>query len=275
MATRTLPQLEMHVTHACNLACESCAHYSNQGHVGILDPGQAEEWLAAWSGRIAPAVFSLVGGEPSLNPRLGDFVPLVRRHWPDTLIRIVSNGWFLHRHPSLPRILREDGRAILYLSVPHGSPEYLERIRPFVELAEAWEREEGIRVGRYASHGRWTRRYRGFGADLEPYADGRPRQSWEHCVARDYPQLHAGRLWKCPAIAYLGMQEARFGLSEAWRPYLAYRGLDAACDDAALERFIAAEEEPVCGMCPAQPEPFVPPMPIRIVRRRDSDLMVG
>src|SRR5579885_321548 len=28
--------LEIHVTHACNLKCESCSHYSDQGHKGVV-----------------------------------------------------------------------------------------------------------------------------------------------------------------------------------------------------------------------------------------------
>ncbi|MBL8487105.1 MAG: radical SAM protein [Rhodocyclaceae bacterium] len=264
---RTLPQLELHVAHACNLACESCAHYSNHGHAGLLDPAEAAAWMDAWHGRIAPRTFSLVGGEPSLNPRLAEFMPLVRARWPETAIRIVSNGWFLHRHPDLPARMAADGNAALFLSVPHASPEYRARLAPVEALLEGWRRDHGIVVGRYESHARWTRRYRGFGPAMAPYADGRPRRSWERCVARDYPQLHAGRLWKCPAIAYLGLQDARFGLPHAWRPYLDYRGLAPDCDDAALAGFLAAEEEAVCGMCPADPERFEPPSPLRAHRR--------
>lgn len=270
MPVRSLPQLELHVAHACNLACESCAHYSNHGHAGLLDPAQAAAWMDAWKARIAPRVFSLVGGEPSLNPRLAEFIPLVRRHWQEATVRIVSNGWFLHRHPELPARMAEDGNAVLYLSVPHASPEYRSRIAPAEALLERWRADHGIAVGRYESHHRWTRRYRGFGAGMEPYSDGQPRRSWENCVAREYCQLHAGRLWKCPAVAYLGLQDARYGLAGAWRPYLDYRGLSADCADADLDRFLAAQEEPVCGMCPANPEHFEPALPIRVHRRRTA-----
>jgi molybdenum cofactor biosynthesis enzyme MoaA len=97
--------VELHVTHACNLTCESCSHYSNHGHRGNLDPSVADRWMAQWSRRIAVDEFRLLGGEPTIHPNLAAFVPLVRKHWPAALIRIVTNGFFLHRHGDLPSML--------------------------------------------------------------------------------------------------------------------------------------------------------------------------
>src|ERR1039457_5198589 len=78
----SLARLELHVTHACNLACESCSHYSDQGHAGNLDLAHADRWMAAWSNRFAVEEFVLLGGVPTIHPRLSDFVVLARRHWP-------------------------------------------------------------------------------------------------------------------------------------------------------------------------------------------------
>ena len=69
-----VPLLELHVTHACNLACESCSHYSDHGHRGNLDPSEADRWMAAWSGRLRVDHFNLLGGEPTIHPRLAEFV---------------------------------------------------------------------------------------------------------------------------------------------------------------------------------------------------------
>lgn len=62
--------LEIHVAHACNLACESCSHYSNHGHKGLVS-------------------------------QLTQFARISRQHWPLSTLRIVANGFFLHRHPEL------------------------------------------------------------------------------------------------------------------------------------------------------------------------------
>ena len=41
MAVR-VPLLEIHAANACNLTCESCSHFSNNGHKGMLSLADAE-----------------------------------------------------------------------------------------------------------------------------------------------------------------------------------------------------------------------------------------
>src|SRR5262245_30805745 len=107
-----LRNLELHVAHSCNLTCESCSHYSNQGHKGLLALEDADAWMARWNRRLEPKIFSLLGGEPTIHPQLADFITLSRRHWPRTHLRIVTNGFFLHRQPRLPEVLRADPDAM-------------------------------------------------------------------------------------------------------------------------------------------------------------------
>jgi hypothetical protein len=265
---KEIRHLEIHVAHTCNLSCESCSHYSNQGHKGVLPLAQADEWMQAWSPRLSPSTFSLVGGEPTVHPELAGFTALARKHWPAAHLRLVTNGFFLHRHPDLPAVLQRDPNACIYLSVHHDAPEYAEKLRPIVELLRGWVRDYGIRVQSYASFKSWTRRYRGTGQGMEPFNDGQPRQSWEHCPARYCPQIFEGKIWKCAPLAYLGMQDEKYRLSASWKPYLQYRPLEADCSDEQFAEFFAREEEPSCGMCPANPEKFKLPMPLKIARTR-------
>ncbi len=257
-----IANLEMHVVHSCNLACESCSHYANQGHKGILSLEEADRSMRLWNRRINPKMFSLLGGEPTIHPDLADFVTLTRKNWPEAKLRLVTNGFFLHRHPRLPQILSEDRDAQLCLSVHHDAPEYRAKLQPILALVQSWERDLGVRVTYYRSFATWTRRYRGFGAAMEPYADGQPRTSWEKCPARYCRQLHEGKIWKCGPLAYLPMQDAKHHLSAQWDPYLRYEALDAGCSDEQLRAFLAREEESYCGMCPANPEKFDLPLPM-------------
>jgi MoaA/NifB/PqqE/SkfB family radical SAM enzyme len=112
MATH-IPHLEMHVTHACNLACESCSHYSNHRHKGHVGLAEADGWMSAWSRRVTVGLFSLLGGEPTIHPELAKFVPLARRHWPRARIEIVTNGFFLDRHEDLPAAMAGSGDVVL------------------------------------------------------------------------------------------------------------------------------------------------------------------
>lgn len=255
--------LELHVTHQCNLACDSCSHYSNHGHAGQTSVWEAEQWLGAWSSRLAVDHFRLLGGEPTIHPELPAFVLLVRRFWPQSRIRIVTNGFFLHRHPDLPAAISSVGNADIAVSVHHGSDEYRKRLRPVFKLLEQWKRDHGISVEIKQSYSHWTQRYHGFGEGMSPFEDGLPRRSWEICPARRCKQLYQGKLWKCAPLAYLQLQNAKYKLSEKWQVPLAYKALDPICSDRELKQFLALEDEPVCSMCPADRVPFTLPIPLR------------
>ena len=160
---RPVSAIELHVAHACNLTCESCSHYSNHAHKGILELAQAESWMREWSKRITLSQFNLLGGEPTMNPHLSEFVILARKYWPAAHIRIITNGFFLHRHPELPSTLSADGNASLALSVHHNEPAYIERLSPIFDLLAIWQRDHSTIVETWQSHQGWTRRYLGFG----------------------------------------------------------------------------------------------------------------
>ncbi len=259
-----IESLEVHVAHACNLACESCSHSSNHTHRGTLSVEAAEASFALWSHRLQPRVLCLLGGEPTLNPNLTELVRLARRCWPEALLRVSTNGLLLHRHPDLPAALQ--GNAKLDFTIHHASAEYAAEVESAVQLARRWEREHGLRVSFKQVWMGWTQRYTGFGASMAPFSDGQPRQSWEVCPAKHAPQLHEGRIWKCAPLAYLPMQHARYGLGEAWRPYLAYQPLEATATDDEVEAFFRREDEPTCAMCPATPRPLALPAPLRGAR---------
>ncbi len=87
------PLLEMHVANACNLTCESCSHFSNSGHKGVLGVEEADQWMKAWNGRLRPAMFRLLGGEPTLNPRLSELISLAVRCWPQSRVALTTNGF--------------------------------------------------------------------------------------------------------------------------------------------------------------------------------------
>ncbi len=259
---QTLPNLEIHLVHGCNLTCESCSHYSNQGLTGTVSLEEAEVWMHTWKHRISPRKFSLVGGEPTIHPKLPEIMALARKYWPNANLRIATNGFFLNRHPTLPLVMQNDSKMFIHLSIHHESQEYREKQKPVFYLLDSWKNTYGIQVIYSEVFRNWTRRYKGFGSEMEPYRDNQPRQSWEQCPAKYSMQLFEGKLWKCAPLTYLKIQHARHPLSEKWQPYLQYRPLESDCTDEQLEKFIGLEEESFCQMCPANPERFELPNPL-------------
>lgn len=260
-----LHNLELHVTHACNLYCESCSHYSNQRHRGQLDLQTADQWMSLWSGRVTPQRFTLLGGEPTLHRDLPEFLPLVRRHWPRCQLKLTTNGFFLHRHPELPRQLVE-ARCELCISIHDDRADYQQKLAGIRDLVAGWQRQHAFRVTWLESYRNWTRRYFGEGTTMQPFQDGDPRSSWEICPGRRCRQLYAGHLWKCAPLAYLALQDRKYSLGEAWLPYLKYQPLRPDCTDEALNTFLEREEEAYCAMCPAHARPMTKPDPLRPVR---------
>lgn len=175
--------------------------------------------------------------------------------------RLVTNGLLLHRHPELP--LLRDCDAWLFVSVHHAAPEYQEKLARAVDLLRDWQARFGVHVQGYDSDAcptamLWTV----YGAGMEPFQDGRPRQSWENCrcVSAGTARGQVVEMRRPGVPADAGSQIRP--VAEVV-PYLSYQPLGSECSDADLEAFLARHEEPSCGMCPAQPERFAKPLPLR------------
>ena len=257
-----MENLELHVSHACNLACQQCTHFSNFNHKGMISPEDADKQMGLWSDRLLPRYFSLLGGEPTLNPQLCEITRLARKHFPHSRLQLVTNGFNLQRHPELPAVLEETG-CNLEISVHHDSAEYQAKLDPVKQLVADWENAHALRVNWRTSSSRWKRAYKGHGATMMPYEDNQPEQSWKACGSKWCPQIHDGQLWKCPQMAYLSMQAQKHGLNEAWNPYLASTPLEPTCTTEELREFVNRKSESCCGMCPANPELFELPSPLR------------
>jgi hypothetical protein len=267
------PLLEMHAANAYNLTCESCSHFSNNGHKGLLGIDEADRWMSAWNARLWPATFRILGGEPTLNPHLSELVWLARERWPKSRIGLTTNGFFVHRHANLGKALG-DANARVILTLHDRTKEYKAKALPGFQLLRKWSQQFGFELFVEQSYGRWTRRHIGDGIGVLPFEDGEPRRSWEKCPAKNCRQIFRGKLWKCSPIAYLQLQkETHPEISEKWDPYLAYQPLEPDCSDDALAKFFLAQEQSICGMCPAKPQRFEkasPLIPLSIIRRRTA-----
>ena len=241
------PKLELHVAHGCNLACESCSHYSNHAHSGTVSLDDADRWMGLWSRRVSVTRFSLLGGEPTIHPQLPQFVGLVRRHWPHTQIEIVSNGFFLHA--TRAAILRRTRRPPCHLRSSRS--EVPRRLKP-VFAAGTMAAEHGF-VAVASGAQELDPALQGFGDTMLPFEDGDPRASWEACPARHckqllvdvsgnaLPRLFADAEGKIPPCRQMG------SLSPSPLDLIA-RVPDGA--------FAAPEDEAACGMCPAKERLF-------------------
>lgn len=113
-------QFEVHVTEHCNLNCLQCGHFSPLAEETYLDVQEYEKDVNRLSELFdgeASAIL-LLGGEPLLHPRLADIMEVTRKAFPDTRIRIVTNGILL------PKMAEEFWEKCRELSVEISPSEY-------------------------------------------------------------------------------------------------------------------------------------------------------
>lgn len=252
--------LEIHAAHGCNLTCDSCSHFSNQGHSGLLTPESADEQMALWSHRLNPRVFSILGGEPLLNRNIEQLLEVSRKHWKND-IHLITNGLLLHRFPSMPAALERLNIGIS-ISRHHNGAEYTSEYMKIFMLLRSWKKNHDFKFELRDSFNVWTKRYHGYAQHVMPYEDNDAQASWNACPAKYFRQLHEGHIYKCAPITYLQLQKKKYAISEKWDPYLAYEPLSPSCSDSELEAFFARQEEPICTMCPARPEPLAISSPL-------------
>jgi hypothetical protein len=252
------PPVEIHVTHNCNLSCHGCNHYSNyQLPKWFISTQEFEAWVQAWSSKIVPSTFNLLGGEPTLHPKLVELLSIATKYFQrgrfdemgrDSPICLITNGTALHRHAGLKELMIKH-RIRLFLSVHYNKPAEV------IELVESWGKDGvPVTIFDYAINKDWRKFYKGHGSEMEPFSDENPRQSWEKCNAKNYFQLFDGKMWKCANIAYLILAKRALNISKKWDEYLAYQPLSPDESKSAITQFFKREEESICSMCPSNPE---------------------
>ena len=246
--TFAIPYLETLITKACNLHCDGCQNYTNYALKGIADFDQLSADLRRWGARIKPAVYRILGGEPLMHPRLGDFVQAAAEIWPDARRIVVTNGLLAERCEQVVPVLAATGTAV-HLTIHSNDPQYLDRLRPGVTALKSWA-ARGVHIGIGDSRN-FIRTYRGIGRTMLPFNHD-PVKSWDICTARNCLNIVDSRLWKCPTISMLGDVLTKFGLEKSpdWSRYLKYEGLPPDASDDDLAAFLSRGPEEICGICP-------------------------
>ncbi len=253
----TVPKIEMHLAHACNLSCQGCTHYADHGLSGTVSLADGEVWLRSWARRIVPVRLSLLGGEPLLNRETPDFLRLARGLWPHTRIRLVTNGLLLRRSKGLWEALAETN-GLLTVSIHSLDPAYLAELAPLLDLARSKAENLGFGYEERDSVSGWYKLYRNEGPFMEPFQENDPRGSWTVCENKHCVTLQDNALWKCPPLAHLPRLAQKYHLADrpTWAPYLRYEPLGLDASDEEIAAFFSRRQESYCGMCPTRLEYF-------------------
>ncbi|MDR1207712.1 MAG: radical SAM protein [Rickettsiales bacterium] len=212
-------KLSVHLVDHCNLGCANCSHFCPLAAAGknafILAPADFERDLARFAELVGPRVqvMELYGGEPLLHPDVPAILEIARRHFPDSVIKFITNGILLPAQPeSFWIAMRKNAICLEPTKYP---------------VSVDWESVRKIA----ARYGVFFRFFANTDAvcktmyhkplDFSGLQD--PRLSFHFCSHGNggCAQLYHGKLYMCPIVAYIKYFNDHFGknlkvLPEDW-----------------------------------------------------------
>ena len=271
-------KVDFYITNVCNLTCERCNRFNNFDFKGWQRWSDYEEVYTQWSKLVELRAITIMGGEPTLNATLGDWIQGLNQLF-DVEVQILTNGTrFRHIKNLYPLFLKNVGRynnnnhigVSLHLLDEFDS--LLADIEYFaggpVHVAPKGQNHWGSDWEIRDSNGLLINVYKSneFGnSAIKITPDGRyslhntdPFFSHQNCAFAQWKSYHfiRGNLYKCGPVALLPEfdQQHHFDISDQDREILhSYRALNPDNFAKYQQEFFANLDNPIaqCKFCPA------------------------
>ncbi len=195
-----LYHFEVHLTDHCNLNCKGCTHFSNLCSPTFADITEFEadmERMASVFSRVRQIY--LLGGEPLLHPKVGEFCKVARRHFPKSRIYLQTNATMVMRMDEQFWSDLAESRVILL-----GSAYPINLPRLEIDLLG---KQRHVKV-------QWTEPYDEFyKIPIDPKGGHDAESSFRNCKGfNNRPILRDGRLYPCAYTAYSDVFRKEFGV---------------------------------------------------------------
>jgi len=82
--------IEFYITNVCNLTCTNCNRFNNHDFKGRYDFDL--EMYKPWAKKVNFEKITIMGGEPTLHPKLGEWIENISLLWPFSRKRLYTNG---------------------------------------------------------------------------------------------------------------------------------------------------------------------------------------
>jgi MoaA/NifB/PqqE/SkfB family radical SAM enzyme len=117
----TIPQkwsfVQIEIVDHCNLNCKGCNNFSSLAGERFLEPSAFERDMARLSELTKGSLtIHLYGGEPLLHPELLAFIDIARKYFPDTTLKIITNGILLKSQPEKFWQSCENNKVVILIS---------------------------------------------------------------------------------------------------------------------------------------------------------------
>jgi len=90
-----LNHIEFNITNVCNLGCTNCSTFNNFYFNGHQRWETYKHIYKSWATVLTFPKCSIIGGEPTLNPDIVDWIIGIHCIWPSARIEIFTNGKYL------------------------------------------------------------------------------------------------------------------------------------------------------------------------------------
>ena len=118
MSKPSLHYGEIYITNVCNYNCQDCNRFNNYYFSGQYKWDEWKDVYTEWGDKIDFETMSIIGGEPLLNPDVNDWIDGIATIWPNTALRVITNGSTLNKTRGLyDTLLKHEGRVSLEISL--------------------------------------------------------------------------------------------------------------------------------------------------------------
>lgn len=262
-----LPELTVYISHTCDLACKNCFTYNNLNWAGHFDINKEVEIL---KNNISFEEIFLIGGEPTLHPKLNEWMKWVEYMWSDSKKWIVTNGRHLNNLP-------ENWHDKWNIEISAHSPKDLENILSWLnennithkkfydnrhtdadihytlfyqdkivgELSEAWNFFELPMIAKEGRSLKWK------------FLNNENEQH-SICPAKECMHLLDGRFYRCQQQALLPRLSKTFQIEE---PYKRISEQDLGCSADEFLEWVVTRKSPQeqCRLCNWDKKVKLPP----------------
>ena len=109
--------IEFYITNVCNLACPGCNRFNNYKFKGFELWSDHEAEYTQWSKELQFNSIGILGGEPLLNIDFMSWLKGIRRLWPKTHTKVVTNGYYLNQVKGLYEYVKLDPGVKLWVGI--------------------------------------------------------------------------------------------------------------------------------------------------------------
>lgn len=245
-------RIDLNIAYACNLACKGCLSLSDFDRKGVMPFKDIQESIDTWKEKLTPTVLSIFGGEPLLHPKLFDIFDHIKQAWPNTTIRLITNGYLLNRFD--PALWFDYEPFQMQVSIHRLDHEQLvtDNILQIVKQKENWSikkvdhahhhyewHKDNFKIWK-SKFGEFVIPYNTEDNVIVPFASN-PKKAHSICGNPDVPILYKNKLYKCAPIANI------LDLPNT-------RGFDYSPkhSDDNIDNFVKliGKPESICSMCP-------------------------